>query len=114
MHRDEVDLQDWIGGEQGVPDVGLASVFRPAEYANVNTMSIVRQLSVPFDARVCAEHSIGLIILTEFFQQTVRRGAFPQKLIDLTWRAVTHVEAVPAQLHPQCIGQGSEPALVDV
>jgi hypothetical protein len=55
MYRDEVDLQDRIGREQRVPDVGLAGVFRPAEYANVNTMPIVRQLSVPFDARVRAE-----------------------------------------------------------
>jgi hypothetical protein len=27
---------------------------------------------------------------------------------------VTHVEAVPAQLYPQGIGQGGEPAFVDV
>ena len=78
----------------------LAGVLRPPNDANVYGVAIRRERAMPLDAGVGTQNDIGLVMLTEFLQETIWCGTFPEKLIHLPGRAVTHIEAIVVQLRP--------------
>src|SRR2546425_9772181 len=78
VHGDELDGKIRTGGQQRVPDVARAVVFRAADDADVDGMRAIGERAVPLDPGVGAEKDIRLALPQQALEQTRGRRRLPE------------------------------------
>ena len=87
-----------IERQQGIPDVGVAIIFRPTQDAYVDEMAAALQLSMPFDAGVSGQDDISVMRIQQAIQEMTGSGRFPKKLIGAARAAMTQHQTVIAKM----------------
>ena len=88
LYRDKLDFKVRSRFQKSIPNVGTAVVFRPAQYAHIDEVTIVRQSPMPFEAGVRGQDHVGVVRRRQMVEEMRGTGRFPKEFVHPSRTAV--------------------------